>query len=133
MTQRVPRRMAFLGPLLGAAGCSQFLGIDNLNGPGDGGVDGAPLVECKAQRVVHLIGGNGGFAWFTLVWPAPAVITGFQPTYSYDDPTKAKELTVQVSHPLFARRIAMRALWETVGQSPQPSVFVAGQNETHTA
>src|SRR5262245_31188734 len=35
-----------------------------------------PLPECGAQRVVHLVGGFGGLAWFTLVWPAPAVITG---------------------------------------------------------
>src|SRR5262249_38687294 len=72
-------------------------------------------------------------AWFTLVWPAPAVITGFLTTYAYDSPGNAKELTVQVSHPLFARRLGMRALWEGSGGNPQPSVFVAGNNETHTA
>ena len=134
MKRRVSRRVALLAQLLGTAGCSQFLGIEGLNGPGDGGpIDGPPLAECQAQRVVHLVGGNGGLAWFTLVWPAPAVITGFQPTYAYDDPAKAKDVSFQVSHRMFARRLAMRALWETVGGNPQPTVFVAGQNETHTS
>ena len=48
-----------------------ILGIEELNGPGDAGsASGPPPVECQAQRVVHLVGGNGGLAWFTLVWPA---------------------------------------------------------------
>jgi hypothetical protein len=128
-----------IGLLLGAVGCSQLLGIDDLGGPSDATTsDGAkldapgPAAECKAQRVVHLVGGSGGLAWFTLAWPAPPVIIGFQPTFAYDDPTKAKDITIEPGHPLFARRIGAGAIWEGLGQDPHPSVFVAGNNETHT-
>jgi hypothetical protein len=122
-------------------GCSQILGIGELSGPDDagatdapgGGDAPAPAVDCKVQRVVHIIAGNGGFAWFTLVWPAPAVITSFQPTFAYDDPGNAANATTDPAHPLFARRIGARALWDGLGQDPQPSVFIAGSNETHTS
>lgn len=124
---------------LAAAGCSQILGIDELNGPSDGGGsnDGGtdapgPAADCKAQRVVHLIAGNGGLAWFTLAWPAPFVITNFTPGFAYDDPANAQNVTIRPDHPLFARRIGMRAIWNGLGQDPEPTVFVAGSNETHT-
>jgi len=126
--------------LLGVAGCNQILGIEELGGPAADATNEAPVldglgpaVDCKAQRIVHLVGGNGGLAWFTLVWPAPAVITSFQPTFAYDDPSLARDVSSDPAHPLFARRIGARAIWEGVGRDPHPSVFVAGSNETHTA
>ncbi|HEY0193085.1 MAG TPA: hypothetical protein VGC42_18335, partial [Kofleriaceae bacterium] len=91
------------------------------------------LPECKAQRAVYVVAGNGGLAWFTLVWPAPAVINSFQPTFSYDDPTKAKDVATTPVHPLFARKIGTRATWTGKGTSPQPTAFIAGANETHTS
>ncbi|MEZ4361170.1 MAG: hypothetical protein R3B48_13385 [Kofleriaceae bacterium] len=91
-----------------------------------------PLAECKAQRAVYLIGGIGGLAWFTLTWPAPAVITGFQTGYSFDDVANAKIVATEAAHPLYVRRIGNRGLWEGLGKDPHPSVFVAGTNETHT-
>jgi hypothetical protein len=90
------------------------------------------LPECKAQRAVYVVAGNGALSWFTLVWPAPAVITGFQPQYAYDNPAAAKDVTVTAAHPLFARKIGTRVVWQGRGSHPQPSVFVAGFNETHT-
>lgn len=95
---------------------------------------GAQLVpECAAQRAVHIVAGVGSLAWFTQVWPAPAVITGFQPAYALDDPARVKAVGTEASHPLYARLLGTRALWEGRGTAPQPSVFVAGRNETHTA
>ena len=88
-----------------------------------------PLAECKAQRAVYLIGGVGGLAWFTLTWPAPAVITGFQQAYAFDDVANAKIVATEAAHPLYVRRIASRGLWEGRGKDPHPSVFVAGTNE----
>lgn len=99
---------------------------------GDGPGDASGLAECKAQRVVHLVGGRGGLAWFTLAWPSPSMITGFQPGFAYDDPGNAKDVTSDPGHPLFARRTGTRAIWEGLGKEPQPSVFVAGSNESHT-
>jgi hypothetical protein len=90
------------------------------------------LAECKAQRVVNIVGSNASLAWFTLVWPLPAVITGFQPNYAYDNPADARNITTEARHPLFARRFGVNALWDGLGNDPQPSAFVAGQNETLT-
>jgi hypothetical protein len=117
--------------LLGLAACNQLLGIED---PPGAGMPDAPAVlpECTAQRLVHLVGSDAGVAWFSLVWPAPAVITGFQPTYTYDNPAEVKDITREGSHPLYARRIGTRAVWEGVGADPHPSVLVAGVNETFT-
>jgi len=94
---------------------------------------GAQLVpECTAQRAVHIVAGAGSLGWFTQVWPAPAVITDFQPAYAYDAPTRVKAVGTEASHPLYARLLGTRALWEGRGIAPQPSVFVAGRNEVAT-
>jgi hypothetical protein len=92
----------------------------------------AGLPTCGAQRTLHIVAGNGGFAWFTLVWPPPAVITGYQATYAYDDPARAVSVGT-AQHPLYARRRGSQVLWQGVGKNPMPSAFVAGSNETHTA
>src|SRR5689334_22025793 len=47
---------------------------------------GAVLPECTAQRTVHLVAGNGGLAWFTLLWPVPMLITSPQANDAFDDP-----------------------------------------------
>ncbi len=92
-----------------------------------------PLPECTAQRTVHIVAGNGGLAWFTLAWPVPAVITANNPSYSYDDVTLASQVPgTEAGHPLYARRIGARILLDGTGTHPQPSVFVAGTNQTHT-
>jgi len=91
------------------------------------------LASCTAQRTVHLVGGNGGLAWFTLVWPAPAVITGFNPNFAFDDPARAVAVTTSAEHPLFVRRVAGRAVWDGIGARPQVTAFVAGTNQTHTS
>lgn len=124
--------------ILCLAGCSNLLGIDDLQGPpdtsmpptGDGPVD--PVVDCKAQRVVHLVGGTAGLAWFTLIWPVPGVINSFTPDFAYDNPSFATNLTTDPSHQLFVRTNGVAAVWAGKGADPQPSVFIAGQNETHS-
>jgi len=96
---------------------------------GCGRVDFDPIErpECTAQRTVYIVGGVGGLAWFTLVWPVPDAITGFQAGYAYDDPALATMVATGADHPLYARR----GLW-TESLRAQPSVYVAGNNETHT-
>lgn len=103
-------------------------------GAGSDASDAPPLPECKAQRVVHIVAGTGGFAWFTLVWPVPWVITNYQSGYAYDDPSLAKAIAADVEHPLYVRKVdGARAVWEGTGIQPMPSVFVAGTNQTHTS
>lgn len=119
--------------ILGAAACGEVL-PSNPDATTDGpNSDATSLPDCKAQRLVHLVGGSGGFAWFTFMWPIPAVITNFQAAYAYDAPSAAQDVGTEPGHPLYARRIGARALWQGHGQAPQPTVLVAGNNETHTA
>jgi hypothetical protein len=126
-----PVRLLLSIALLG--GCDRILGIDGLNGPFDGGSEPTPTTECAAQRVVHLVGGEGALAWFTLEWPVPAVITGFQPAYAYDSPMNVETVGTDAMHPLFVRRLPGGAIWDAAaGTHPEPSAFVAGVNETHT-
>jgi hypothetical protein len=76
---------------------------------------------------VYIVGGNAGLAWFTMVWPVPDAITGFQATYAYDDPARASLVVAGPDHPLYARD----SLWAESARA-QPSAIVAGFNETHT-
>ena len=106
---------------------------DTGTGGSGPGPSGPPIAEVAAQRTVHIVGGNGGLAWFTLIWPAPAVITGFNPSFAYDDPAKAASVPgTGADHPLFVRKLDTRVLWDGQGAHPFPSIFVAGVNQTHT-
>ncbi len=90
--------------------------------------------ECKAQRVVHIVGGNGSLGWFTQMWPLPTVVSNFNPTYAFDDPAKVEPVPgTPAGHPLFARLSGNRRLFEGLGTAPDPTVFVAGTNQTHNA
>jgi hypothetical protein len=88
--------------------------------------------ECAAQRTVHVVAGTGSLAWFTQVWPVPAVITGYTAQYAFDDPAKAEQVPGTGAHPLYARLLAGRRVFEDVGAAGEPSIFVAGNNQTHT-
>jgi hypothetical protein len=109
--------------------------------PVDAGSDapdtGTPssLPECGAQRSVHVVAGNGGLAWFTLLWPMPAMISGFSTTYAYDDPARAASVGSDPKHPLFVRKTGAdaHALFATTSVHGMPTAFVAGNNETHTS
>jgi hypothetical protein len=89
----------------------------------------AGLPECTAQRSVHLVGGFGGLAWFTLVWPLPAVIEGYVDTYAYDDPARA--MLVPSTRSLYARSVAGQPLWTGTGKAPQVTAMVAGKSQAH--
>lgn len=96
-------------------------------------VAGGGRTECVAQRTVHIVAGNGGLAWFSLVWPVPEVISGYEATYAYDDPAKAALVPGTTGgRLLYARKIAGRTLWDGIGTHGAPTVFVAGTNQTHT-
>lgn len=120
---------------LGLSGCGNLLGISDLSGPSDaGGSDTSePLLpECTAQRYIQIVGGNGGLAWFTLLWPAPAVIQSFDAAnFAFDDPSFVTEILTDSSHPLYSRLINDEALFKGKGKAPHPSVLVAGKDDAH--
>lgn len=88
----------------------------------------------KVCRVVNLIGGNGGLAWFTLLWPAPRSITEFRPSFSYDDPMRAVRVAgIPDGRQLFVRRFDMGRppLWENLGERKRVSCLMTGRNVGH--
>ena len=140
-----------IGAVIAAAACSSpYSATEPAVDPGEGGVsaeasavpDGATsssdaasssLPECKAQRVVHLVGGSGGLAWFTLLWPVPDVIRKFDPTYAYDDPKHASLVVSGPARPLYARTVGGETLFEGTGSHPMVTAFVAGRNQVHSS
>lgn len=136
LTSRLSILLALGATAYGAAACVSEPGLDPAPATDDEALQASAAVasglpECKAQRAVYIVGGNAGLAWFSLVWPAPPAINTFQSTFAYDDPSKVASVGT-AEHPLFARKLGTRSVWQGRGTNPQPSVFVAGANETHT-
>lgn len=80
-------------------------------------------------RSVHLIAGNGGAAWFQLLWPHNDVAAANNANFAWHRPGESmlvsgtdKPLTVGPDTP-----------FRDLAASKQMTVFQAGNNETHTA
>jgi len=82
----------------------------------------------KTSKSVHLIAGNGGLAWFTQLFPHPAVAKSGNNQVSYygsaadvkDAPTDMPSVYGKYSP------------FQTLGKSKQMTMFIAGTNQTHT-
>ena len=62
------------------------------------------------------------------------MITAYNPNFAYDSPTTAGLVAATgADHPLYGRKIGARVVWDGIGKHGQPTVFVAGMNQTHTA
>lgn len=84
----------------------------------------------RAMRAVNLVAGTGALSWFTLVWPAPAVIRGYQTDYAYDDPAKAASV-MGPSGSLFARFVDATPLWQRFGQKKYVSAILCSSAFAH--
>jgi hypothetical protein len=80
-------------------------------------------------RSVHLIAGNGGAAWFQLLWPHNDVAAAANPNFAWHRPGESmlvsgtdKPLTVGPDTP-----------FKDLAATKQMTVFQCGANETHTA
>lgn len=87
----------------------------------------------QAQRMVHLVAGNGGLAWFTLLWPAPRAITGYQPGYAYDNPQRAQLIQgVPDGRTLYVRTgPSGKTLWQDYGEKKRVSALLCGTSGMH--
>jgi hypothetical protein len=98
-------------------------GGDALAGPG----------SCSAtNRSVHIIGGNGSFAWFQLLWPHLDVAQSNNPAFAYHsfDAPGSLYTPGNGSMPFY---YAPEAPWMAGGVPTRPVTgFMAGANETHT-
>ena len=79
------------------------------------------------NRSVHIIAGDGGFAWFNLLWPHYDVAQAANPAFAYHAPGMGA-LASGSDKPLF---FGPEAPWQNLGSSKFVTCFMAGTNETH--
>jgi hypothetical protein len=89
----------------------------------------AAAAEMQTCRSMHLFAGNGGFAWFQLLWPHTDVALANNPNLSYHKPGQA-QLVAGTKKPL-AR--GPDTPWANLPPQRQMTAFMCGNNETHTS
>lgn len=94
-----------------------------------GGKDLAFAASDNAMaRSVHVVAGNGGLAWFTLLWPQTEIAMSGSNTFSYHRPGTA-QLVQGTAKPL---ALGQDSPWKNLPAGRQFTGFVCGSNETHT-
>ncbi len=80
------------------------------------------------NRSVHIIAGNGGFAWFQLLWPHNDVAAAHNNAFAFHAPGQ-ETMAAGTDKPL---TLGPQAPWRNLPGSKQVSAFMCGNNETHT-
>ncbi len=94
-----------------------------------GGKALAATAAClSTNRSVHIIAGNGGFAWFQLLWPHNDVAAAASNTFAFHAPGQST-LATGTDKPF---TLAPEAPFKTIDGKKQMTAFMAGTNETHT-
>ncbi|MFO0614228.1 MAG: twin-arginine translocation signal domain-containing protein [Polyangiaceae bacterium] len=93
------------------------------------GVAMADAASCAAtNRSVHIIAGDGGFAWFQLLWPHVEIAQSNNDNFSYHAFGQGG-LAAESDRPLY---LGPQAPWKDYGKTKLMTGFMAGQNQTHT-
>lgn len=128
---RGPSRREFIkwsGTLAAVLGLERARFLDALSG--SAGVAMADQAACTStMRSVHLVGGNGGFAWFQLLFPHTDVALNGGANVAFHALGKAKA-AAGTDKPLV---YAPESPFQNLGKTKQVSAFMAGNNETHTS
>src|SRR5688572_876655 len=96
---------------------------------GSGGTALAAEASCHAtNRSVHIIAGDGGFAWFQLLWPHNDVAAAGNPAFAFHAPGE-QTMAPGTDKPL---TLGPEAPWQTLNGKYQVTAMMAGPNETHT-
>ncbi len=100
-----------------------------LNILGDtAGVAMADTASCaNTARSVHLVGGNGGFAWFQLIWPHVDIAKQTGGNFAFHAPGKA--VAAAMDKPFM---YAPESPFQKLAKGKQISAFMSGMNQTHT-
>jgi hypothetical protein len=117
-----------------SATVAAVLGLERsrfLNVLGDSaGVAMADQAACPTtNRSVHLVAGNGGFAWFQLLFPHVAVALKGDGNAAFHALGNAKKVA-GTNKPLV---YAPESPFQTLGPKRQITAMMAGSNETHTS
>ncbi len=80
------------------------------------------------MRSVHIVAGNGGFAWFQLLWPHNEIAAAGNNQFAFHAPGQ-QTMAAGTDRPL---TLGPQAPWKNLPGRRQMSAFMAGANETHT-
>lgn len=80
------------------------------------------------NRSVHLVAGDGGFAWFQLLWPHVAIATSTNDAFAFHAKGEAVAAT-DTDKPFY---FAPESPWQNLDKGKRISAFMAGTNQTHT-
>ncbi len=80
------------------------------------------------SRSVHIVAGNGGLAWFGLFWPQNDIAAAANPSFAWHKPGMSS-LVAGTTNPL---TIGPDTPFATLPAERQMSIYVCGNNETHT-
>jgi hypothetical protein len=124
-----PQRRKFLKWCTAAAAVMGLERTGMLNAlSGTAGVAAADALTLHTRRFIGMVAGNGGFAWFQLIWPHVDVATGTNPAYALHAMGQTRAAATQ--KPFF---YTPESPFQDAGANWQVSAFMAGSNETHTA
>lgn len=79
------------------------------------------------NRSVHIVAGNGGFAWFQLLWPHNDIAAAGNGDFAFHAPGE-QTMAAGTDRPL---TLGPEAPFKTFTGGKQMSAFMAGGNETH--
>ncbi len=115
---------AFTGAALGLPRWKVFEVLE-----ASGGTALAAEAACApTNRSVHLVAGNGGFAWFQLLWPHNDVAAAANGQFAFHAPG-LHTMAAGTDKPL---SLGPEAPWKALSGSRQVTALMAGNNETHT-
>jgi hypothetical protein len=115
-----------------SAAAASVLGLDRARFldalSGSAGVAMADQAACSStMRSIHIVAGNGGFAWFQLLWPHVGVAQGTSPSLAFHALGQAKPALAD--KPLV---YAPESPFQSLGKGKQISAFMAGANLDNT-
>lgn len=87
--------------------------------------ESACMTNCRS---VHLVAGDGGFAWFQLLWPHVEVAKSNNDGFAFHAFGEIADAN-DTDNPFV---IAPEAPWQSLDKAKRISAFMAGTNETHT-
>jgi len=110
-----------------ALGVSRSKVFDILEGTAGKGVAFA-AADNAFTRSVHIVAGNGGLAWFQLLWPQVDIAMAGNNNFAWHKPGQAM-LVPGTAKPL---AIGPDTPWANLPAGRQVTCFTCGSNETHT-
>ncbi|EYF08850.1 hypothetical protein [Chondromyces apiculatus] len=107
------------------------IGLDQagiLNAIADvGGSALAQSAKAPTKKSIHLIAGNGGFAWFNLLWPHRDIAMSGNNNFSYHRMGQVQEGDTDEPS-----AVGPDTPFVGMGRNKQVSIFGCGVNQTHT-